>query len=72
MIDKGNKNTRLAYKILDYINGEISENKRWGPFTEIGDVSAISKIIEEFDGREAVSLKFTHPHVGYLRLVTKE
>jgi len=61
MKDKSSKEIRLSYKILDYINGE------GGEFTDIKHVKKIAKIIEDFDGRETVELRYSHPHSGYLR-----
>ena len=46
---------------MDYINGE------GGEFTDIKHVKKIAKIIEDFDGRETVELRYSHPHSGYLR-----
>ena len=67
MGDKSSREIRLAYKILDYVNGKVDGEG----LSDIKDVKKIAKIIEEFDGRETVSLHHIHPHRGYLRLITK-
>ena len=71
MKDKGSKETRLAYKILDYVNEWIIEQAEQPNkaclIDDIKDVKAIAKIIEEFDGRETVDLYHTNGHKGYLR-----
>ncbi len=58
------RNTKLAYAILDYI---ARCNERDVDITTKRTVTAIAKIIDGFDGRETVELKYTHNHSGYLR-----
>ena len=58
------RDTKLAYKILDYVahceEKDIDmTNKRM--------VNAVAKLIREFDGRETIELKHIFPHSGYLR-----
>ena len=62
------RNTKLAYKILDYI---ARCEERDVDLTSKRTVTAVAKIIEEFDGRETVDLKYIHPHNGYLRGVRR-
>ena len=68
MKDKSSRNIRLAYKVLDYLNGELDQE----PLGDFRHIEAIAKIIDGFDGREAVLLRHSHPHEGYLRLVTRK
>ena len=58
------RNTKLAYAILDYVAGC---GERDVDLTTKRTVNAVAKIIEEFDGRETVELEYIHPHAGYLR-----
>ena len=58
------RNTKLAYKILDYI---ARCGEREVDLTSKRTVSSVAKIIEEFDGRETVELKHIRHHSGYLR-----
>jgi len=70
MKDKGSKETRLAYKILDHVNQRLDAESTVEPmfcFDGLDDVKAIARIIKNFDGRETVELYHTHPHKGYLR-----
>ena len=58
------RNTKLAYAMLDYVahceDKDIDmTSKRTG--------NAVAKLIREFDGRETVELKYIHPHAGFLR-----
>jgi len=62
------RNTKLSYKILDYI--AHCEEKDID-LTSKKVVTAVAKIIEEFDGRETVELKYTNTHSGYLRGVRR-
>lgn len=62
------KNVKLAYAILDYI---ARCEERDVDLTSKRTVNSVAKIIEEFDGRETVELKYIHPHVGFLRGVRK-
>lgn len=62
------RDTKLAYKILNYI-ARCEEHDV--DLTSKRTVSSVAKIIEEFDGRETVELKCIHPHVGFLRGVRK-
>ena len=55
------RNTKLAYKILNYINGEGKK------LTDDRRIADIKVIIEEFDGREAVEFDGYRNHNGYLR-----
>lgn len=59
-----NKNVKLAYAILDYV--AHCEDKDID-MTSKRTITAVAKIIREFDGRETVELKYIHPHVGFLR-----
>ena len=70
MRDKGSKETRLSYKIVDYINQRLdaeSTGEAIFCFESLKDIKAIAKIIEEFDGRETVDLYHIRGHKGYLR-----
>jgi len=58
------RNTKLAYKIIDYV---VRCDEREVDLTSKRVINAIAKIIDEFDGRETVELEYTHPHAGYLR-----
>ena len=58
------RSVKLAYAILDYI---ARCEERDVDITTKRTVNAVAKIIEEFDGRETVELKYIHPHVGFLR-----
>jgi len=64
MLKTADRNTKLAYKIIDYI---VRCNEREIVLTDKIVVNAIARIIEEFDGRETVELKYTNIHSGFLR-----
>ena len=55
------RNTKLAYKILSYINGN---GKHLQDDIRIADIKTI---IEEFDGRSSVEFDGYDNHNGYLR-----
>jgi len=61
------RNTKLAYKIIDYV---ARCEEREVDLTSKRVINAIAKIIDEFDGRETVELKYTSHHSGYLRGIT--
>ena len=67
MPNTADKNAKLSYKILDYI---ARCEEREVDLTSKRVVNAVAKIIDEFDGRETVELKYTHLHSGYLRGIT--
>ena len=64
MLKTADRNTKLSYKILDYI---VHCDEKEIDLTSKRVVNAVAKIIDEFDGRETVELKHTTRHSGFLR-----
>lgn len=58
------RDTKLAYVILDYIAHCTDKDI---DMTSKRTVNSVAKIIREFDGRATVELKHLHPHSGFLR-----